>query len=336
MAPAAETVSALPMIERRLSCYLRALWGRPVTLREADGPRVSIVEGAIRLPSRFPAGAGGGGLTLYRAAAAHAAAHLCHSTQRFSLAKLRPIQMALVSLIEDARIERLAWRDMPGLRRLWLPFHTARPAVIPNAVSLMARLARALIDSDYRDEDAWVAKGREMFEAQIECLRDPSISRTIGTLLGNDLGQMRLQFDVRGYLVEPAYRDDNTFLWDFPPDSSAPKVETAVLEGVSVAAEKVPCPHRVDTESDGTERRSSDLLEKRRKLRVAKCGPESQVRQQIRAELELGTSAGEGSELEEAIALVRVTPFFLRHVVPVSRIETVDRQELRLDRQEPA
>jgi len=231
MATAAETVSALPTIERRLSCYLRALWGRPVTLREADGPRVSIVEGAIRLPSRFPAGAGGGGLTLYRAAAAHAAAHLCHSTQRFSLAKLRPIQMALVSLIEDARIERLAWRDMPGLRRLWLPFHTARPAVIPNAVSLMTRLARALIDSDYRDEDAWVAKGREMFEAQIECLRDPSISRTIGTLLGNDLGQMRLQFDVRGYLVEPAYRDDNTFLWDFPPDSSAPKVETAVLEG---------------------------------------------------------------------------------------------------------
>jgi nitric oxide reductase NorD protein len=146
IATVAETVSAFSTIERRLICYLRALWGQPVAFREADEPRVSIVQGDIRMPCQLRVGAGGDGVTLYRAAAAHAAAHLAYSTQRFPLGKLRPIQVALVSLIEDARIERLAWRDMPGLRRLWLPFHTARPGVIPNAVSLMARLARALID----------------------------------------------------------------------------------------------------------------------------------------------------------------------------------------------
>lgn len=231
----AGTTSAFSPIERRLACYLRALWGRPVTFREADGPRVTIVEGAIRMPRRLPAGAGGDGVTLYRAAAAHAAAHLGHSTERFPMAKLRPIQVALVSLVEDARIERLAWRDMPGLRRLWLPFHTARPGAIPNAVSLMARLAHALIDPAYRDDDGWVAKGREMFEAEADRLGNPSISRTIGTLLGNDLGQMRMQFDAGGYVVEPAYRDDNTFLWDFSPDASAPQIETAVLaEGLAL------------------------------------------------------------------------------------------------------
>jgi nitric oxide reductase NorD protein len=231
----AGTTSAFSPIERRLACYLRALWGRPVTFREADGPRVTIVEDAVRMPRRLPPGAGGDGVTLYRAAAAHAAAHLAHSSERFPKAKLRPIQVALVSLVEDARIERLAWRDMPGLRRLWLPFHTARSGAIPNAVSLMARLAHALIDPDYRDEDAWVAKGREMFEAEADRLGDSSISRTIGTMLGNDLGQMRMQFDAGGYVVEPAYRDDNTFLWDFPPDASAPKIETAVLaEGLAL------------------------------------------------------------------------------------------------------
>jgi nitric oxide reductase NorD protein len=223
----AGTASAFSPIERRLGCYLRALWGRPITLRDADAPRASIVEGSVRLPRQFPAGAGDGGIALYRAAATHAAAHLANSTRRFPLAKLRPIQVALVSLIEDARVESLAWRDMPGLRRLWLPFHTARPAVIPNAVSLMARLARALIDPDYQDGDAWVAKGREMFEAESDRLGDPSISRAIGTLLGNDLGQMRMQFDARRYLVEPAYRDDNMFLWDFSPDAAAPQIETA-------------------------------------------------------------------------------------------------------------
>jgi hypothetical protein len=51
------------------------------------------------------------------------------------------------------------------------------------------------------------------------------ISRAIGIFLGNDLGQMRLQFDVSRYLVEPPYRDDNPFLWDFPADSSPPKGE---------------------------------------------------------------------------------------------------------------
>src|SRR5215470_3907244 len=159
----AETVSAFSTIERRLTCYLRALWGQPVPLREGDGPRVSIGQGDIRMPSQLSTGVGSDGVNLYRAAAAHAAAHFAHSTERFRLGKLRPIQVALVSLIEDARVELLAWRDLPGLRRLWLPFHTARPGAIPNAVSLMARLARALIDTDYRDEDAWVAKGREMF-----------------------------------------------------------------------------------------------------------------------------------------------------------------------------
>jgi hypothetical protein len=224
----AETGSAFSTIERRLACYLRALWGQPATLREADGPRVSLVDGIIRMPRHLPLAAGGDRVTLYRAAAAHAAAHLVHSTQRFPLGKLRPIQVGLVSLVEDARIERLAWRDMPGLRRLWLPFHMARPAPIPNAVSLMARLARALIDPDYQDEDAWVSKGREMFEAETDHLSDPSISRAIGILLGNDLGQMRLQFDARRYLVEPPYRDDNTFLWNYPPDSSTLEIETAV------------------------------------------------------------------------------------------------------------
>src|SRR5260370_3094231 len=33
--------------------------------------------------------------------------------------------------------------------------------------------------------------------------------------LGNDLGQMRVQFNAKTYLVEPVYRDDGLGLWDF-------------------------------------------------------------------------------------------------------------------------
>jgi hypothetical protein len=84
-------------VERRLGFYLRALWGRSMDLRAGatapamhdgggkTGRRVAIVDGAIRMPQTFDVFPGLDGLTLYRAAAAHAATHLVHSTQRFPL-----------------------------------------------------------------------------------------------------------------------------------------------------------------------------------------------------------------------------------------------------------
>ncbi len=205
-------------VERRLDFYLRALWARDDVLRPAaqakQGKRVAIVEGTIRMPQAFEAFPGQDGLTLYRAAAAHAAAHLQFSTQRFPLRALRPVQVALVSLIEDARVEQLAMRGMPGLRALWRPFHVALPTVTVTPVSLMQRLARALIDPDYEDANVLVAKGRRMFALAQDRLHDPGISRELGNLLGNDLGQMRVQFDFKTYVIEPLYRDDNLHLWD--------------------------------------------------------------------------------------------------------------------------
>jgi nitric oxide reductase NorD protein len=190
----------------------------------AQGRRVSIVDGVIHMPLRCETFAGQSGLALYRAAAAHAAAHLVYSTRRFPVRSLRAVQVALVSLLEDARVEQLAAREMPGLSRLWRPFHVALPSSGASAAPLMARLARALADPDYRDDNPWVAKGRAMFAAAAGRLEEPTLSRTIGVLLGNDLGQMRVQFNARTYVVEPPYRDDNVFLWD-PGDARQPPAE---------------------------------------------------------------------------------------------------------------
>ena len=72
------------------------------------------------------------------------------------IGSLKPVQVALVSLIEDARVEQLALGDLPGLRRLWLPFHVAAPGGAVTAPALMARLARALLDPIYADDHGWV------------------------------------------------------------------------------------------------------------------------------------------------------------------------------------
>lgn len=240
-------------VRRRIALFVRALWGRgpeliPVAAAAGEGPgRVAIVGDTIRVPEVLEGAAGPDPAAAYRAAAAHALAHLVHSTRRFPLGQLRPVQLALVALVEDARVERLAMGSMPGLRNLWLPFHTAAPGQGTGAAALMARLARALFDLEYRDEDALVLKGRRLFLEQSARMDDPAISRSIGMLLGNDLGQMRVQFDLRSYRVEPPYRDDNRFLWE-PGDApeTADGDRAFFRQAVALTAERGAEPTEVD------------------------------------------------------------------------------------------
>ena len=222
---------SLTRFERTLGLYLRAAWqlNAPVqALARNEGATAQpcpIVTGtALMLPREHEADGLDDVRHFYLACAAHAAAHLTYSTVRFDPAKLRPLQLTLVGVIEDARVERLAMARYPGLRRWWMPFHRTGPESAGTAAALIARLARALLDPGYADRDGWVTKGRTLFE---EAFRrtdgtDATISRHLGNLLGNDLGQMRIQFNAKTYVPEAVYRDDNSLLWDLPATPIAP------------------------------------------------------------------------------------------------------------------
>lgn len=208
--------------ERILKAYATALWGRPPVLRSAVAPpggqlprRVNISGGVVRVPPVFRGVPKTALPHLFRACVAHATAHVALTRTRFPIGSLKPLQMALIGLVEDARVEALAMRAFPGLCRLWAAYHVAEPSGVVTAPSLLARLARALFDPNYADPDGFVSKGRALFSAERDRLEDISLSRRIGGLLGNDLGQMRVQFNARTYMVEPVYRDDGLGLWDF-------------------------------------------------------------------------------------------------------------------------
>ena len=171
-------------VERPTKAFVTALWGRPPVLRSLvmdNGPapqrRASIAGPLIRLPEFYRGVQGDAARALYNAAAAHAQAHLVFGGPRFPVKTLKPLQTALVTLVEDARIEHLAMRQLPGLRRLWSPYHTALPAGIATAPMLLVRLARALFDPDYRDDDGFVRKGRDLFNRAHSRIDDPAISR---------------------------------------------------------------------------------------------------------------------------------------------------------------
>jgi hypothetical protein len=236
----AHSRSALHDVERGLGFYLRALFDLEPELRAAAAPvagrkgeRATILSGAIRIPPGRD-----GGRTLYRATAAHAAAHLTWSSEKFSLRGLRPVQLALVGLLEDARVEQLALREMPGLRNLWGPYHVIVPAGPVTAAALLTRLARALIDAGYDDPHPFVAHGRRLFAAGHARLGEPLWSREAGVVLGERLEALNLRFAWEDWLIEPAYRDDNLFLWDLGDAGQHGEDREVTYEAVAMSLEE--------------------------------------------------------------------------------------------------
>ena len=197
----------------------------------ASATRARFDEIALALP------AADASITHQRACIAHIAAHKRYGGARLQPGSLKPLQIALVSLIEDARVEALAMRDRPGLRQLWAPYFHGIDLDSTLLPDLLRRLARALFHLGNRgdpappENHAWVLKGRHLFLQHGNAWRDAAISREIGGLLGNDLGQLRMQFNWKSYIVEPAYRDDNSGLWDLPVDEASSQTISLSTDG---------------------------------------------------------------------------------------------------------
>ncbi|VTU41193.1 Nitric oxide reductase activation protein [Variovorax sp. PBS-H4] len=205
-----------------IAWLLEGLTERPITIQARDRDdlyaaplRPTLTPTHLLLPNDYTALDGADRYRLYRTAAAHAAAHLLHSTPARPAGKLKPMSLAVISAIEDARVERLLLRDYPGMRR-WFADALAH-ALQPGALSFAALISRmnlALIDPHYQDDNYWVNKSRTLFESQaLLGLDDYAAFRHIGSVLANDLGQMRVPFRAELYRVPAAYRDDNSFLW---------------------------------------------------------------------------------------------------------------------------
>ena len=229
-------VPGFEALSRMLAGFSLALWDDVATLQaaplsDAPRPRASLSGRVLLLPASVACDSALAADRLYVATVAHGSAHLALPAVRHPVGQLKPMQIALIALIEDARIEALAMRRYPGLRHLWGPFHTAAASGPRTATNLMARLSRALFDAAHADPDGFVQKGRRMFaEAAGRSLDDPGLCLRIGRVLGHDLGQMRVQFNWRDYVIEPNYRDDGGQLWE-APDQPAEALDLMVQAG---------------------------------------------------------------------------------------------------------
>jgi len=247
----------LPLSDEALGHLFHALAGQAVDLQwQASGSRDArpiLQSGVLLLPPALAQER-----DQLTAAVAHAAGHLRHSTLGQPAGKLKPMGVAVVSMVEDVRIEALMIRRFPGLRRLFLRAAEATYAAgvgAPDGFSdLLARLHLYMLDPRRADAGYWVHKGGELLTEASEDLLDPMRFRRAAEVLANDLGQMRVRMNLHGEPVPYAYGDDHSVLWTHgstaeddaqdivrqtPPDTAA-GADPATIQAVDVITHVYP------------------------------------------------------------------------------------------------
>lgn len=209
--------------QRKINFYLRALWGRDFFLRptaaDYEGFRPYLEHYVMHLPDAVDEIGDISGYDVYRAMAAHQAAHIAYTSEPLSAEQLSQAHLFFIGLIEDARVEWNAVRAFPGLQKLWgsLLTLTHEMKLEHPTVEILERVAVGLIDSSVKLEDPKLDQLIESFHQRVsETPLSNSISWDLGLELYHyfaktqDVPSLRILNTIR-----IPYRDDNRFIWEF-------------------------------------------------------------------------------------------------------------------------
>jgi hypothetical protein len=209
--------------QRKLNFYLRALWGRDFFLRPTGADfadfRPYIEMHVLHMPDAVDDIGDIPGLEVYRATAAHMAAHMSYTFAALSAEELSPAQMSFIGLLEDARIEYKAIQDFPGLKKLWTSLLSIEHEEEPEhpAIVVLERLALMLLDASVRSDSDELNEFADQFHQQIEERQDdPQFSWHMGLELFNYFSARKEVPSLRILeRIRLPYRDDNRFVWEF-------------------------------------------------------------------------------------------------------------------------
>jgi hypothetical protein len=207
--------------QRRIGLFLRAFWARDFFIRPAAGDgeslRPFIEAGAMHLPDAVDDLPGVAGIELYRAMAAHMAAHLCYTRHALDPEALAPAQRFLIGMFEDARVEQCAIAEFPGLLKAWRALHgRGQHAEVHPALPILARLALALLDPVERSGDPALDALVDGFRARLSdgAGVDGRASIEAGLALHHLLQQGPGVPSLRALeSLDIPYRDDNRAVW---------------------------------------------------------------------------------------------------------------------------
>jgi hypothetical protein len=220
-------------VQRRLIMYLRALWGQDFFMRPTSGDfetregyRPYIEQAFINLPDAFDdlkdsandsAGHVVKGLEIYRAAAAHCAAHIKYSIYLEDPDEFSSIQKEMIGIFEDARIEKIAVDEFPGLKQLWISLLQIG-AENSDTGMLLDKIARGIADENFICDDDLVAAAKKLFLDNQDRLTDERMAIELGVELAEKFTAQGLTYNPNQDRMSNTYRDDNRYLWLDPDD----------------------------------------------------------------------------------------------------------------------
>jgi nitric oxide reductase NorD protein len=216
--------------QRKLNFYLRALWGRDFFLRPTGADfadfRPFIEHRILHLPDALDDYGNVAGLEVYRATSAHMAAHMSYATAPISAEGLSPAQMFFIGMVEDARIEYIAIKKFPGLKKLWLSIMNesekgddglSSKKVEHPTMLILEHFAKMLLDSTMASDDEELNAIAEKFHNEINDKHDDNqFSWHLGLDVFN-LFMKRKEVPSLRILerIDIPYRDDNRYVWEF-------------------------------------------------------------------------------------------------------------------------
>lgn len=217
-------------VERQLDMMQTALWDEQrmfITFSTAfdqiKKPIPYIEEDGLRIPDMYDELDGVSGLDRYRAMLMHMMAHYRWSKPMAGDNMAPQVQLYL-ELLEDCRIDTLAIRRFPGLRKLFLALHPVPVEGTCDAENesclryRSTRLSRAILDPEFKSNceiiDSIVAQFHQVMEAgentSMEDLKPLAVEFFIKTREKSD-SLPNIYFEN----TEISYRDDNRYLWWF-------------------------------------------------------------------------------------------------------------------------
>lgn len=220
--------------ERKLDLFLRAMWPAkedgeiPMLVPYSEAfdemrkPQPYYDQLGFRIPDVLDDKFGVNGLDRYRAILGHMAAHNRWSTPLVA-DNYSPFQRIAAEVFEDCRIDTLAMRRFPGLRKLIMALHPKPDewACDPNRESCirhrLAMISYALLDEQhgYQNEhiQTFTAKFRQIMK------NSEGSTKEMCSLGLSYVAQTRQQSDQSPNIhftdTEVHYRDDNRHMWVF-------------------------------------------------------------------------------------------------------------------------
>jgi hypothetical protein len=215
--------------ERKLDLYLRALWKqRPQLVPYSEAfdqlrkPQPYYDDLGIRVPDVLSDKFGISGIDRYRAVLAHMASHKRWTTSIIA-DNYSPFQRVAVEHFEDARVDTLAMRQYPGLRRLYLALHprpeedACRPEEESCIRHRLTMVSYAILEPNHGYANPFVNEFADKFRALMA--EGESSTKEIASLALSFVARTRLQSDqlpkVHFKDTEVHYRDDNRHMWQF-------------------------------------------------------------------------------------------------------------------------